>query len=662
MSYWDPRRSWCAFTMLALAAASLALSCGETDRPPPPSDGGGGRDSDDGEGGEGPTGSGGEGGTAGVPGAPSVEVRAPEDADVLADTLEATCAVLSDDAPGASPVNPSSVVVQLLDQDGEVVVEGPAAVAGADEFTVAFPLADVPSGRYTVTCSGSDSALPPLTGIAEVSVLIDHGPAIEAINPLANGYLARAGLHDFEVKIRPVPLFPDDDDAELVGDPILTVDHQEFTLVPKDGEADVFIVEGIDFEDEELFPEPPPDQTAVVVTAENGRAVSGRLDYNVAVDGTGPAITIASPTPATIIGNRVTFVFDITDDFSGVDWDSLVVVAKDIPIPFDAASSRWAQSGNTATLEINTSDYSAATQMAINVTVADIAGNVSSNGADATYFLDQQPPMLALDPPNVRLIDKTPATADLCSYAFDAVGAGAVNHGDSTPNLVQFRALAWDVTNEEEGQTIFYYSAVDTTSIRLWLAPADGDTLLLDDPLDDGNICDSIAIDDNVSTVQLNPITVGGLAHFSDEPGDLLPGPDMTGICQYNVNTAPPAHLCGDVSDLSYAVGQMLGGNSYPAVYAPLVGAGVLCTGGQQSVAALLGDYEGWVCAAVSGEDRAGNVAVSAPIAFCMDNPTTEDSPTCVGEGAIAAPDCTGTCIPGAFPAEGLIINPNSGG
>jgi hypothetical protein len=45
-----------------------------------------------------------------------------------------------------------------------------------------------------------------------------------------------------------------------------------------------------------------------------------------------------------------------------------------------------------------------------------------------------------------------------------------------------------------------------------------------------------------------------------------------------------------------------------------------------------------------------------------MDSPSIDGSPTCVGEGAIAAPDCTGTCIPAAFPAEGLIINPNSGG
>lgn len=656
MSYWNPRRGWFAFTGLTLVLMSLAVSCGETNRPPPAPSGSGG-ESDDGEGGAGPTGSGGEGGVADLPGAPSVRVRGPSDETVLTDTLDARCGVLSDDAPSASPVNPNSVVVRLLDEDEEVVLEAPATVAGADEFTVSLPLASVPSGLYTVTCTGSDSAVPPLTGVDEVSVLVDHGPSIEAINPLADGYLARAGLHDFEVKIRPVPLFDGDDDAELVGDPILTVDHQDFTLVPKDGdEPDVYIVEGIDFEDADLFPEPPPDQTAVVVTAENGRAVSGRLDYNVAVDGTGPAIAILSPTEATIIGNRVTFVFEITDDFSGVDWESLVVEAKDIPIPFDAASSRWTQTGDTATLEINTRDYSVATQMAINVTVSDVAGNLSSNGADATYFLDQQPPLLALDPPAMRLIDTSDPPTE-CSHAFDPVGSGAVSLGDDTFNLALFRAFVWDITNEEPGQTLFHYALVDPTTIRLWLAPAGAPLVLDGDPDDD--VCDGVPVD-NVSFVQLTGLNSMGAAFFGDGTDD-PPEPLKDAYCGYKdpPAAAAPDRLCAGDSDMTFVAAQTLGGTPTPAVYASLIQGGPGCTGGQQSVAALLGAYEGWVCAAVSGEDNAGNTSVSAPIAFCMDSPDIDGTPNCVGLGAGAAPDCTDSCVPRTFPQDGFIISPS---
>ena len=649
---------------LLLSVAALAGACGDDGHPPPPEQSSsGGRD---GEGGEGPSGSGasgsgaseagGSGGTANEPGAPSVELHSPEEDAVLTDTLSVSCAVLSDDAEGASPINPSSVQVQLLNDADVVVLEGPASVGGDDNYVAELQLDTVPSGLYTVTCSGADSTSPPLVGRASVSVLVDHGPSIEAINPLPAGYLARAGQHDFEVKIRPVPLFSGDDDAELVGDPILTVDHQEFTLVAKTGgDADVYIVEGIDFENTALFSEPPPDLTDVRVTAENGRSVNGQLDYQVAVDGTGPSITIVAPTEATIIGSRVTFVFQITDDFSGVDWESLVVQAKDIPIPFDLTSSRWTQSGDTATLEINTVDYSVATQMAINVTVADVAGNLSSNGADATYFLDQQPPILALDPPNIRLMDKA-AEPDECSHGFDPVGSGAVNPGDVTFNLVLFRAMAWDITNDEPGQILAHWSMVDPASIRLWLAPA-GQPLVLDGALVD-DVCDEVPLDD-VSTVQLATVGVAGTPFFGDGTDDLT-NPEIAGYCVYNT-PAPvaPAKLCNDVSDMTFAAGQTVDGTTVPAIYAPLVSGGAGCTGEQQSVAALLGDYEGWVCAAVTGQDKAGNASVSAPIAFCMDSPDIAGSPSCATAPEVA-PDCTDTCTPRTFPETGFIISPTN--
>jgi len=612
----------------------------------------GGRSGEGGEGGANPNGSGGQ--TSSEPGAPSVEVHQPLADAVLGDTLSASCGAVSDDAPGASPVDPTSVLVRLTDEDDEIVLEVPAAPGGDDQFIAEASLAEIPSGLYVVTCSASDSSVPPLSGNASVDVIVDHGPSIEPVVPLADGYLSRAGDHTFEVKIRPVPLFSGDDEAEVVGDPVITIDHQEFTLEPKGSDdPDVYVVEGIDFEDVDLFPETPPDLTAVRVTAENGRGTTGELDYQVAVDGTGPEITIVSPDAATIIGSRVTFVFEITDDFSGVDWDTLVVEAKDVPIPFDIDSSRWTLNGNTATLELNTTEYSVATQMSINVTVADIAGNISDNGAGSTYHLDQVPPSLSLDPPNVRIINDDA----FCSHSFDPAGPLAVNHGDDTPNLVMFRAIAWDSTNEEPGQFIFHYSTVDTASLRLWVAKAD-QALVVDTPLPgeafgDGT-CDAIssAVDADVDAVEMFPVAPGGSAFFGDETGD-IDTPALTPYCTYSDTpaTEPPAVLCSGLSDMTYALGQKLGAApAIPAVYAPLVNAATVCTGDQQSVGALLGDYDGWVCAAVTGQDHAGNTSVSPPIAFCMDSPAVPGQPACFGQGADAAPDCTDGCTPLGLP------------
>lgn len=662
----------CLRWSIALSVLAFAWACGEPTRPPVVNqNGSGGQDGSDGEGGEGPDGTGGSEPT--VPGAPDVEVSAPEEGDVLSELLSASCRVTPDDSPDASAVDPASIVVQLLDDEGEVALEGAATVGEADVYSAQFPLDAVPSGRYTVLCSASDSSSPPLTGASEVDVLVDHGPTIEPINPLPDSFLARAGLHDFEVRVRPVPLFDGDDEAELDGDPVITIDHEEFTLEPKGRDfPDIYVVQGIDFENVELFPEEPPDTTDVRVTASNQRAVMSMLDYDVAVDGTGPDITIVQPQAATIIGSRVTFVLQIDDDFSGVDWDSLVVEVKDVQVPFDAASSRWTLTGNIATLELNTTEYSVATQLSINVTVADMAGNLSSNGAGSTYYLDQLSPILSLDPPSIRVMRDGTAGYE-CSHSFDPVGAGAISHGDSSYNLVQFRAVAWDRTNEEAGQNLFHHAETDTTSMRLWVSRA-GEPLVVDTPLagqsaGDG-ICDAIssAVDADIDAVELSNIGTAGTPFWGDGTGDVT-SPSIAGVCTYPA--APvveqPAPLCEN-SDLTYAVGQNIGGSLTPAVYAPLVGGGLACAGSQQSVGALLGAYEGWVCAAVTGQDTAGNTAVSAPIAFCLDDPGTGAIPDCWGDGTAEAPDCTDTCEPltmaaleGSAAAWWPYIKPNGG-
>jgi len=656
MSYRDQGRSGRARRVSSIGLrggsliglVALVWACGEGTRAPiVDSNGTGGRDGTGGEGGSGPEGSGGR--EPAEPGAPDVVLLSPEADAVLTDRLTAACQALSDDAPASGAVDAASVKVRLLDEEGETVLEAPATPGAADEYVAEFALETVPAGLYTVECSASDDASPPLVGLDEVSVLVDHGPSIEPVTPLPNGFLARAGLHSFEVKIRPVPLFEGDDDAELGADPVISIDHEEFALVPKgDDDPDVFVVDGIDFEDDELFPEAPPDVTGVRVTAENQRSVSGVLEYDVAVDGTGPQIAIVSPAAATIIGSRVTFVLEITDDFSGVDFESLVVEVKDVPIPFDATSSRWTLTGNTATLELNTTEYSVATQLSINVTVADLAGNLSSNGAGSTYYLDQLAPILSLDPPNIRA--RRDGTAGVeCSHSFDPVGFAAISHGDDSYNLVQFRSVAWDRTNEELGQTLFHFSMIDTTSMRLWVSRA-GEPLVVDTPLPgesagDG-ICDAISseVDADIDAVELSHIGTAGAPFFGDGTADPS-SPTMSGRCEYPATPAAvPEPLCE--SDLTYAVGQNIGGQVTPAVYAPLVGGGLACTGSQQSVAALLGAYEGWVCAAVTGQDTAGNTAVSAPIAFCLNDPDTGANPDCWNAGPEAAPDCTDTCEP----------------
>lgn len=628
------------------------LACGDKgDRAPPPPDGkGSGGRTNTGEGGAPPTQSVNEN-------APIVELRAPEEGEVLTNSLEASCTATRGDGEAAGAVEAGSIAISIEDEKSLPVKTSPVSPGAGDEYNASIDLSSVDPGRYSVVCSATSSGTTPLTTTHRVDVLIDHGPRIEAISPIAEGFIARSGQHDFRVKISPVRLFAGDTDADLDGTPVLIIDEKEFTLEPKKDEENVFWVEAIDFEDETIFPDEPPGNTKVSVRAKNIRGVAGSLDYPVYVDGVGPKISVSSPSSGSIVGTRATFTFQASDDYSGVDWESLVVEVKDVEIPFDPDSPRWSQSGNTAVLELVTTDLSVGTQMSVNATVRDLAGNQSSDGAESTYYLDQQQPILSLDPPNLRT-HQTQNDLLVCSHSFDPLGA-AIGHGDSTFNLALFRAFAWDMTNEEAGQLNLHYATVDSSSLRLWMTPA-GAPLVVDTNQD--GICDDISasVDVDVDTVELGPLGPSGAPFLGDGTGDIT-NPDMTGSCAYSSNpeTTPPAGRCNGDSDLTYVTGQALSGTTIPAVYATLIGSGPTCTGDQQSISALVGDVEGWICAAVRGSDKAGNVGVSAPIAVCLDNSEVPGQPSCWGQGSAGAPDCKDDCTPLTFPSGGLIVRRN---
>ncbi len=607
---------------------------------------------------------GGGGGTGGgsnmVSSAPQVDLRSPEADAVLTNVLSASCSVARGTADDANPVDPDTISIALLDpneEEGEPVVEASAKPGEADEYVAELPLTEVPPGVYTARCSARDTSSEPTTGVSDSRVLVDHGPSIEPLSPIAEGFLSEAGQHEFVVRIRPQELFSGDEDAALDGQPVLSIDEHDFLLEAlEEDEDNVYRVSEIDFEDTEIFSEPPPGQTIVSVKATNRRGITGQTDYPIFVDGEGPTISVASPESGSIVGSRATFSFQATDDYSGVDWTTLVVEAKDVEIPFDADSPRWSQSGDTAVLELTTTELSVATQMSVNVTVEDLAGNESNDGAESTYYLDQQPPLLSLDPPHLRVgVEKD--EGPVCSHSYDPLGA-AIDHGADTNNLALFRAFAWDLTNQEQGQITLHFSTVDTSSLRLWMAPA-GEALVVD-TTEDG-ICDNISSShEDIDTVELTSLNPRGSVYFgAGTDDDALP--PMEGVCDYSAQPEdePPTPLCDGDSDLTYVTGQNLSAGLVPAVYASLVGDGPTCTGDQQSISALVGDVEGWICVAVRGYDIAGNRGVSAPLAVCLDNSEVEGQPSCWGAGPEEAPDCTDGCSPALFPSDGLIVEEN---
>lgn len=640
----------------------VSIACGSEDRPPPAAVGTstGGKTSFHGTGGGGGAGAtdgGGEGGDSGnvsAPGSPVVQILSPDEVldpnagGVITDSeVTVVCSVEASASADAGAVDPASIELEMLDQAGNVLGTESGSPAGVEgRYSAIFFMTDVPTGLIRFSCSASTTGDSPLTGTAEISTFVDHGPTIQVTSPTADSSFP-LGLVSFEFNVLPVELVPGDT-GSAVQSVTLTINGLDIPLPTPVGST---YTVPVNFADQTQFPVSPSGATTVEIHATDARGAEANLTYSFVIDGNPPAITIESPLDGAVVGGRVTLKFTVIDPpgESGVKPESVTVtVTSGTQIQGQYPSpGEWVHADNTDsywfTFESRLFD-----KVQINVTIvaADNAGNMSP-GESLNLYIDNKPPYVDLDPSNVR-----ESTGTACSGSFDPLGVAASDLSYLDPDgypfsdFVLLRAFVWDRTNSGANQTTLYLAGTDESSVFLYLQPTD--TPLLIDTNYDG-ICDEL------QTTQLfqhlTAIRPQGNADFSVSDPAVPPLPPAG--CALGVNQYAPTALCqGASSDLTRVThhGDIFGDT--PVVY----GIGDLtepeCTGSQWSLASA-GAREGWNCLAARAVDKVGNVGISPPLRICFDDGIAPP-PTC---DPFAAPDCTDGCTPPARFPGAIIVN-----
>ncbi|MEI9941202.1 MAG: hypothetical protein WDO69_28625 [Pseudomonadota bacterium] len=608
--------------------------------------------------------------------APVIEITNPVSATnpntdpvLVDDQVTVLCTAKDSTVSGAKHVDPSSVKIELFDADGKSLKSFAAATtANNSEYSATFVLTAVPSGAVSFSCSASDIASPAHSATATLETLVDRGPEITIGEPVDKSPHNLLGPMNVEFTAVALPITDGDNQAGVSG---VTLAVGGVTIPTAEKTKGKYQA-SVDFTDKSFFSSPPSGVVPVVITASNGRKKPGKathtLAYGILIDGAGPTIALGTPVVSSVIGRASVLTFNVTDGGSGVDRSTVAVKLNEETKLFSATDSQWTWDDATgafsfkigAALAKNALD----TQVTVNVLATDKAGNAST-GNSRIYNLDNQPPTVDLDPPDVyELRPGTAANTNQCSDLFDPLGAfdnsqpldpqnGSPNDKATVVNFGRFRSLVWDQTNEKLGQGETFPALTDRESVRVYVQANTDSPLLADDDKD--GVCDEIWT--GSAPHQLKPtdkplpfLKLVALTPTGAPVWDGLNMPDLD-ICKPGpVGGFTP--LCGSpgVSDMSVVIRHPVAAQPFePVIYAvepDSSPSSIICTGKKWDVASAISMAEGasklgWICIAARAVDNVGNIGISPPLRVCLDDGTNPDR--CKD---IAPPSCTDSCTP----------------
>jgi hypothetical protein len=660
-------------------ALFIPTACGSSEDDPPQTVATGGRSGDGNTGGSGdvsgsggdtggsggrggttdPGGAGGEAGETGTnPLAPTVVITSPEaiedpeDGALVDPEIDVVCEATQSAEDGSEPVNPSTVLLQMLNADGDIVDEKPGTETETDVYTARFVLTSVPNGVVSFGCTASDTSEPPLTASTAISTFVDHGPAIEVISPLPDTAHPLQGSIEFSFTVAPAPLAENDPGAEVSS---VTLDVMGVRIDLEESPEGQFRG-NVTLSDMTMFPE-RATEVPVLIQATNSRepdAATSDARYTIIIDEQGPVIVITSPGEEDVVGKSVEVHFTATDDLTEVDEATVsVAVNRGAPTFFDPDPlGPWSKNGDAFVYVLDTTTISGSVaQLTLNVNASDAAGN-RARGESIVLFLDNQPPIVDLDPPYFRGYQDLPDDQDdLCSQAFDPVGNLSANDGQGVLAAHRFRAIVWAMTNQAPGQRIVYHSPTDETSVFLYLLDNPGpDNPLLTDTDGDG-VCDEVIDRQSLTDLHLSPLPPTGSLWFGGPLNEPQGAPPAPALCEAYQGDPEPRHLCDNRSDMWVSISHSMDGKP-PVIYAlgsSLGGTGSACAGADWEIGSSA--QEGWVCVAGRAEDEVHNVGVSRPLRLCYDN-GVDPPPDC----PMPPPSCLDGCLPPPPMNEVLVV------
>ncbi len=612
--------------------------------------------------------------------APRIQITSPNaaadpnvDAVIIDNQITVTCDVTQSTAKGAAAVDPATVQIELLDADGKSIKSMSGVPTQNDnEYAASFSLTLVASGPLTVRCGASDKASPANSASASIDTFVDHGPEVGAVQPTENSPHNLLGPMTVEFATAPVPLTKADKQAAVSGVTLMIGGVEIPTMAAGSGSYKATV----NFSDKSLFSAPPTGKVPVLIKARNQRKApdkaSASLAYTFVLDGTGPAIALGSPVVNAVVGRASVLTFTVTDALSGIEPVDVLVRLNSVDYPFSSTDGKWTSTTDGQysflfggeLLASNKGD----TQVTVNVLAKDRAGN-SSLGMSRLYNLDNQPPLVDLDPPNAYIVRAgTSAAKKQCSDYFDPVGEGAPSDLGTITNFGRFRALVYDLTNEKPGQTDFFYAGPNKDSVQLFVQYDNSSPLLADDDMD--GVCDEIwtGSPPHQKKPTDKPIPFLGLKQLLPNMGLPRGGVSFHSAeidsnlgCMGGQQNSFPA-LCKDNSSDMSVVVHHDNGNTEPIIYAIQPSdssTDLLCTGQPWDVSTAISTSAGgtttpgWVCLAARALDNVGNPGVSAPIRICLDDGTSSDG--CKND----PPSCTDNCTPPPHLSANSILSVN---
>jgi hypothetical protein len=620
---------------------------------------------------------------------PPTSLQTPDESGVIVvSSFDALCTVQQSTAPGASAVSSSSVKIELLDASNKVITNQPSVPAsptgntGEYKATFTFSSTSVTAGRITFRCTASDQSTPAHSNSDTVATYVDYGPDIKYISPAKDsaGFPLNAVV-PFEIEVDPHLLDSVDSSASVTNVALQVYTATISTTVNGQGHY----VAQVDFTDQSKFPQGLSGTISASVTATNNRkpkAATSTMPINLILDGTPPVIQMIDPTPAanSIIGGARKICFNVSDpNGSGVNQSTVTVMLDTTAYVYlQPLPTLWTSPAvGSYCFQFNSTDFpNSKSQVTVAILATDNAGNVATK-LTRQFYLDNIPPFISLDPPNIRVVTHPNSSTTNCSIPFDPVGPAAANTGSvqAHSGLVRFRAFVWDRTNSLPDQAVVWYSGVDDSKVHIYLRPVpDSSTLApveIDADQDPLNLCDSVDPDLKTGTAstqtQLKALTSpNGSPDYSVAEYATPPDVSLLG-CQTSGSAPDP--LCGQkTSDLTFVTTMNFASTTLDlsAVYAVNTDSStssLLCTGDQWDIHSAGGIPDGWVCVVAEAVDFAGNIGISAPLPICLDHTNggtvaNAGAPPACAITSSVPPNCALGCVP---PSRGLLGDDASG-
>lgn len=591
-------------------------------------------------------------------GGPTIVIQAPAAmAEVQYDTLTVTAKITS----ATSRIDGATVALIIPAATNSGTASAPMALtAMPDTYQGQIDISALPSGPSQVVVTAAD--IMGRKSNAEQDYIHDHGPVITFVQPSAP---TAKGSANVEIIV--------DDSLHPVTDPssvTVKVGLSTVSMSQVQGAVPLRLTGLIDFS---TFHPELDGQQLITATATNPKGTIGRETHTFTVDNAGPTITPMNPTPGQFVGGILDIDCTISD-LSGVDDSTVIAVLGGNSAQTTTLTHIPGGNEYTGIFDLKSLGTTYVFP-AFSIRAKDKLGNQIELGIE--IIVDNTPPILSFDPPDVRTFVPDSKWGNQCSsHAFDPVGADSVNDGALVQQVFTLRLRAQDMPNQALGQTVTFPSLLDHNSVRIYAAPV-GTPLAVRTLLSGGSsatsYCDgfnphiaptSIITGSNQAfSLQMGPITPANTFDYSSLHEVPTNSHLFGSLCGsgYTCDSAaaawgtagcdvigsgdptsapgdPPQALCSAVpASMTGALSYVLGAPEPQIWTIPPTTNSPLGCAGIQFDAANIG--EGPICIVAVATDKVGNTNVSAPLRLCVDGPHH----LCTSWPPGTLPDCTGT-------------------